>query len=324
MEETMKFAEAGKILECVTGSHAYGFARPDSDMDIRGITIPPLDYIMGMYHFDQQTYPGEDKVIYNLKKFMELAADCNPNIIELLFMPRQHIRFIDKHGEMLLDNRMLFLSKKARFTFSGYAIAQLKRIKRHKRWIDNPPAQPNPEDFVQTVHKVLKEKDGHGMPTRCSQDYWDSFTGPKWTEQGVASEYEAQLKDYEHYLKWKRERNPARAELEEKHGYDTKHAVHLVRLMRMAGEILRRQGVLVDRKEAGDAEELIAIRNGAMTYEALIEWADAEDASMEEAYEQSPLQKAPDRDKINTLFMDIVFERFGIILKPRVYCRVED
>ncbi|AEZ66297.1 hypothetical protein phiTE_131 [Pectobacterium phage phiTE] len=33
-------------------------------------------------------------------------------------------------------------------------------------------------------------------------------------------------------------RNAARHELEEKFGYDTKHAMHLVRLLRMSQEIL--------------------------------------------------------------------------------------
>lgn len=50
-----------------------------------------------------------------------------------------------------------------------------------------------------------------------------------------------------------------RAASKEKFGYDTKDAMHLVRLMRMGVEILEGKGVIVRRH---DADELQAIRNG--------------------------------------------------------------
>lgn len=62
-------------------------------------------------------------------------------------------------------------------------------------------------------------------------------------------------------------RNPARAALERAHGYDTKHAMHLVRLMRMGIEALEEGELRVRR---GDAEELRAIREGALDHEAFV------------------------------------------------------
>ena len=59
--------------------------------------------------------------------------------------------------------------------------------------------------------------------------------------------HRAAIKHWDCYQTWKTDRNPARAELERQHGYDTKHAMHLIRLMRM--------GVQCD-----DADELCAIR----------------------------------------------------------------
>jgi predicted nucleotidyltransferase len=65
--------------------------------------------------------------------------------------------------------------------------------------------------------------------------------------------YRAALKHWDSYQTWKSHRNPARAELERTHGYDTKHAMHLIRLMRMGLEVLK-TGELRVRRD--DAEQL--------------------------------------------------------------------
>jgi len=310
---TREFVEKNLIYECVAGSHAYGFATSESDLDLRGITIPPIEYVIGLENFEQQEFKNEDRVIYGLKKFIQLAANCNPNIIEILYMPEKHIKFIDKAGQMLLDNAELFLSKKAKFTFSGYAFAQLKRIKMHKKWIDNPPEKPNPKDYVVTRYFILKEKDGNNMPTKVSKELYDEYPENKrWTDTGVDSSYEAHLKHYKHYCEWRKNRNPKRAEIEEKYKYDTKHSTHLVRLLRMGVEILEKGEVLVDRKDAGDADDLIAIRNGSMTYEEIVEYAEYVESMLDDLYNKSKLRHSPDRKKINELYMNIVSKKLGI------------
>jgi len=217
------WVEDNKILECLVGSHAYGFANSESDEDIRGITIPPIRYAIGFggVNFEQQEFPNEDKVIYGLKKYMQLAAQCNPNILDYIYVPERCIRFINEYGKKLIVNRDIFLSTKARHTFSGYAFEQLNRIKRHKKWIDDPPEKPNPNDYHFIRYMVLNERDGHNMPTKVAKDIYDNFPGQvKWIEQGTAPEYEVDLKHYNQYLEWKKNRNPKRAELEEKWGYD--------------------------------------------------------------------------------------------------------
>lgn len=68
--------------------------------------------------------------------------------------------------------------------------------------------------------------------------------------------YRAALKRWDSYQTWQVQRNPARAEFERSHGYDTKHAMHLIRLMRMGLEVLQ-TGELRVRRD--DAEQLSAI-----------------------------------------------------------------
>lgn len=71
---------------------------------------------------------------------------------------------------------------------------------------------------------------------------------------------------WRHYNDWLKNRNPARSDLEARFGYDTKHGMHLVRLQRMALEILTTGTVHVFRP---DRDELLAIRDGAWTFDEL-------------------------------------------------------
>jgi uncharacterized protein len=75
------------IFASVHGSQAYGTATPESDIDIKGIAIPPAKYFHGFVQKFEQAESNHpyDMVIYDLRKFMHLASQCNPNIIEILF-----------------------------------------------------------------------------------------------------------------------------------------------------------------------------------------------------------------------------------------------
>ena len=134
------------IYRVVHGSRAYGLATPTSDLDVKGICIEPRDYHLGYaFKCEQQERLANkgrecDSVIYSLRKFVKLAADCNPNIIEVLFVNEKHFLYIDDFGHQLREVRDSFLSKKARHTFAGYAYAQVKRIETHRRWLLSPPS----------------------------------------------------------------------------------------------------------------------------------------------------------------------------------------
>jgi predicted nucleotidyltransferase len=79
-----------------------------------------------------------DSTIYSFKKFFALAADCNPSIIDLLFTKDSEIIWSDYYGDELREAAPLFLSQRVRYSFTGYATSQLKRIYTHRRWILNP------------------------------------------------------------------------------------------------------------------------------------------------------------------------------------------
>lgn len=110
--------------------------------------------------------------------------------------------------------------------------------------------------------------------------------------------YRAAMKHWESYQTWQAERNEARAALEREHGYDTKHAMHLIRLMRMGLEVLERGDVIVRRP---DAAELIAIRDGALSFDELLAAAEDLRQRMERAVSRASLPSDVDRDRIEQL-----------------------
>jgi predicted nucleotidyltransferase len=342
------------------GSHAYGTNLPTSDDDLRGLCVPPREFYLGFQEFPPERKNFEqlemreplDIVLWELRKFIGLAAESNPNTIEILFTDSRDHLFVHPVMEKLLAARELFLCRQLKHSFSGYARSQLHRIEGHYRWLKNPPAGPptraefglreNPDipsgqlQAVQAaIRKQMDQWAWHEMeilPPPLRQAMQDEFTRrlleiTKWDSSEVTERvwlaaaqtvgldtnfiemiskerrYGAKLADWNSYLKWKAERNEARAHLEAQFGYDTKHAMHLVRLMRMAREIITTGQVLVRRP---DAEELLAIRAGAWPIEKLMEYATTMDADLNELVKTSKLPATPDRAALNKVCIEMI------------------
>jgi len=351
------------ILFTLFGSRAYGTSRPESDWDYRGVCIPPQLYRDGFLQgFAQADLPGEeDGTIYDIRKFMKLAADCNPSIMEVLFVDDEAVLHITPEGQRLRDSRDMFLSRKALYTFRGYAMQQLRRINTHRKWLIDPPDhQPTREEYNIPDEVALSNEQVRAALSMVQKrmDSWEIDFGDledaekihiqeqmyrfmlemlvggdpeafgagkllsdtKFTAAcrmlGFESnfieaifrekEYRKALKNWQAFNEWKTNRNEKRAALEAAHGYDTKHGMHLVRLMRMCREILAEGRVLVMRP---DAAELNAIRDGAWSYDKLMSWAKEEDLSLIEVGRTSPLPKQPDRQALDEICQELVAQR---------------
>ena len=122
------------IFEVTAGSHAYGLSTPSSDIDTRGVfLLPRRDYLRVSAIPQQVGDEKHDTTFYELRRYLQLAADCNPNIIELLWTEESDIRLAKPAMRMVLERRELFISKKAYHTFSGYAYAQIKKARGAKQ-----------------------------------------------------------------------------------------------------------------------------------------------------------------------------------------------
>jgi uncharacterized protein len=115
--------------------------------------------------------------------------------------------------------------------------------------------------------------------------------------------YRAALKHWDSYQTWQAQRNPLRAELERSHGYDTKHAMHLIRLMRMGLEVLQ-TGELGVRRD--DAEQLSSIRDGALSFEELLAMATDLQRSMEAAATATQLPPDVDYERVDGLLIELL------------------
>jgi len=282
-----RFVETNLIYKVVAGSRAFGLDTPESDLDTRGVCIPPASHLLGLTEFEQLeegTEAGHD-VVYALVKFVRLALACNPNIMETLYTGAEHVLFINDYGRRLVECRGLFLTRKAGDTFTGYAVSQLRRIEHHHRWLVSPPDhQPKPEEFG-----------GWAVEGRY-----------KFPDHDAQRAYADALKHWSLYQKWLRDRNPARAELERRYGYDTKHAMHLLRLLKMGIEILETGEVHVYRP---DREWLKAVRGGLLSYEELLAIAGDCEARLARLKESSSLPAEPDAAAANDLVVELQ-ERF--------------
>jgi predicted nucleotidyltransferase len=356
---------------CVTGSHAFGTATPESDLDLKGIAVAPKEYFFGYAkNFEQNdrqwmpddypfkslvsayadrndfTVPDQplDQTIYALKKFMKLAADCNPNILTILFAAESDVLLETPLAKQLRVHRDMFLSAKVRYTYSGYAVSQLKRIERHKRWLLDPPShKPTrleyglpegstvPADQRQAAEKLIDQymrdwlcmnddldrsllatihnrlTDFISLVIHKDEDLEDMARTAAVKKLGMTENYIKVLqaekaytqakREYKQYTDWKKNRNPDRAKMEAESGYDRKHAYHLIRLQRMCNEILTTGKVLVKRP---DASELLDIRNGKWTYEAVLTHAKELEQKSEDLYKNKQYV-VPKKSAVNAL-----------------------
>ena len=80
--------------------------------------------------------------------------NCNPNVIEMLGGKPDNYAMVSRAGKTLLDNKKLFLSKKAIYSFGGYANDQLRRLQLGLlQQTDNPALK---EQFAQrSVQRVV-------------------------------------------------------------------------------------------------------------------------------------------------------------------------
>jgi predicted nucleotidyltransferase len=151
------------ILEGYRGSRAHGTyipsEDPDSidDIDYLGVYVMPMNYYLGLasYHHKHkvaESFIGSmDKVYYEIKKFFTLASACNPNVLSILYNRPEDYTVITPAGQMLLDNRDIFLSRQKIFNaFGGYARGQLKRMSHIKF-----------EGYMGAKRKKLVEKFGY-------------------------------------------------------------------------------------------------------------------------------------------------------------------
>jgi predicted nucleotidyltransferase len=130
-----KLGLTGKIEEIEVKTAGEGNLAPPEQLAL----IKELNEKLGLNMAED-----EDLVLYEVKKFITMALENNPNIMDLVFTDDEAVVYENKKGKKLrTEGKSIFMSTKTKFTFSGYAMSQLKRIKGHNKWIVKYPKTAN-------------------------------------------------------------------------------------------------------------------------------------------------------------------------------------
>ena len=120
------------IYRCVVGSQAFGLSGEDSDVDRRGIYLPPAELHWSLYGVPGQIENDATQEAYwELQRFLVMALKANPNILECLHTPL--VEHATPLAQELVAHRKVFLSKLIYQTYNGYVMSQFKKLEQDLR-----------------------------------------------------------------------------------------------------------------------------------------------------------------------------------------------
>ena len=256
------------ILLGFGGSYAYGTNVEDSDVDIRGIATHSVEDILTRKGFEQVENSETDTVVYSLEKIFSLLLNCNPNTIEILGLEPWQYLYVSDIGKELIDNKNMFLSKKAAYSFGGYAVSQLRRLdnkavrlvgqkerEQHILGSINNAKYSFPDRYFyypeDSIHLYIDKAIQEGYDTEIFMDV-NLKHYPLRDYKSMWAEMNNIVKDYGKIGK----RNKYAVE----HNKLGKHMMHLVRLYLMCIDILRDGEIITFREK--DHDFLMDIRDG--------------------------------------------------------------
>ncbi|WP_460220316.1 nucleotidyltransferase domain-containing protein [Psychroserpens sp. MEBiC05023] len=329
------------IFECISGSRAYGLDTPSSDTDIRGVFILPKESFYSLDYVEQVNNTTNDIVYYELRKFIELCAKNNPNILELLNVPQHCVLY--KHPIFDSIKTELFLSKLCKNTFANYAFTQIKKARGLNKKIVNPveKERKSVEDFCLvldgkksiTLKQFLSEK---GLKNEyCGlakiskmKDCYNLFYNPSLNYKGVArinanevclssipkeespiamlyfnlDGYSTYCKKYKDYWSWVKNRN------EERYKNNTSHdknydAKNMMHTFRLLHMAKEIGESSKINVERSDRDNLLTIKNAEFEYDELVSKAEIIRDELEVIFNNSVLADKPNLDKINDLLV---------------------
>ena len=301
--------------ECMMGSVAYGVSNDTSDVDLYGFAIPPKDDVFphlrgevigfgtqkqrfGQYSEHHLRAPDDlggagrtyDVTIWNIVDFFNLAMGNNPNMIDALFVPATCVLHITRIGQMVRDNRHLFLSRACWQRFKGYAYQQLHKAKNKRE---------SPE-----MKAILAFEQAHGIPhTTTLQQARAARDQPGDTLARLGpSELQEYVRLYETGMA-----KTKRFEGVKVHGTDTKFLYHVVRLLDEVEQILSTGDLDLTRNR----EQMKAVRRGDLTEQQVREHFERREKDLESLYHNSTLPWQADEGRIRALLLNCLEEHYG-------------
>lgn len=256
------------ILLGISGSYSYGTNNENSDFDLRGVMLNQKTDLVGMTKYEQYVDEKTDTTIYTFNKIINLLLSCNPNTIELLGLKQEHYIYLSPIGKELLMQKELFLSKRAIYSFGGYASQQLRRLQNALARDSFSQAEKEKHIYESIKNAMYEFKTRyHKFEEGSFHIYVDNAVNPDLEAEmfvdvdlthyplrdyrSIWSEINNIVKDYEKIGKRNKKKDD---------DHLNKHAMHLIRLFMMAIDILEKGEINTYREE--EHELLLSIRRG--------------------------------------------------------------
>jgi predicted nucleotidyltransferase len=298
------------ILLGLSGSYGYGTNREGSDIDLRGAALNLPSDLIGLTSFEQFEDRVTDTVVYSFMKLIRLLLNCNPNTIEILGLDPDQYLIMTETGRELVENRHLFLSRRAAASFGHYADAQLRRLQ-NAIARDTLSQTDREKHILKSVRHALEDfnRDYESDSLNRARLYVDKAVTEGLEEEiFLTASFEAYplrqynalmntlnsvVRDYDRIGK----RNHKKDE-----NHLNKHAMHLIRLFMMGIDILEKEEIRTHRP-AEDLKLLVSIRDGAYMKEGVLvpafyEILEEYERRFEEAEKKSRLPESPDMDQV--------------------------
>ncbi len=332
------------ILEGIVGSRAYGLDTASSDTDIKGVFVLPRELFYSLDYTPQVSNETNDIVYFELKRFIELLAKDNPNILELLALPGDCISY--RHPVMERIQSAMFLSRLCEQTFANYAYAQIKKAWGLEKKMANP-VEPQRKSVLDFCHVYA---DHQSLPLRvfldqrnwaqehiglrciphlrdCYEMFYDIHGGYSGIlKKDLANDialssinsqarpagllyfnkdgYSVYCKKYKEYWDWVAKRNEGRYTQNQQHGKNY-DAKNMMHVFRL---LLMAGEIATEQRinvRRPDRDFLLAVKRGDFEYEDLLEQAGTIQMKLPELFEESGLPDAPDLSLINDLLIGI-------------------
>ena len=180
----------GCALMWVGGSHAYGLAGEDSDVDVRAVAFPTFSQLALMEDWGERHMPGADTVLRSARKTLMMMRNGNPNLIELYGLPDDCMLHADEWGRRLLEvGRQLMFTRKVVSSFAGYAFQQRhlaehgEGVKRDKALMHSLRVWRMGAELLETG-KVNVRRDRDGMELKAIRlgEYDPDWYETAWAE----------------------------------------------------------------------------------------------------------------------------------------------
>jgi hypothetical protein len=138
------------------GSHAYGTATTNSDIDVRGVFVRGAFDILTNHDPQNLSSSTTDTVLYSFDNFVKMLANGNPNIVDMVGVRAEFRLKSSPEMQLVFDNMHLFMSKRMGRACRGFANKQRKIFENKTSFeLDKDKLGKAMMHYVRTMHNGI-------------------------------------------------------------------------------------------------------------------------------------------------------------------------